>query len=338
MCRLVPAFAVLALTSAAAADSQVSVQLSQDGQQLASSLGLSPAELEMRIKSRIDEAYQTANVDGFLRAFTDATTFSARGLGVDYASAPRSFLFGFGVNVAAAGNGGIDGEGQPTASLAANLAIMAGLNLAEWDLPRWTIFASGFHRTASTEQLRGGLTSAGAHLQYRLAQPTESGGAGTALRWIGLSATSGIELTRWNLGLVNNSLTTDLAVEGVPDDVAVSSTGRFDLTSTALTVPVELTTGLRIALIATVYVGVGLDFTVGKTTLDANLTGQMSTPGVDDVGTVTVTADGSSGGSPAQARGIVGAQVNLWKLKIFAQANASAIPAASIGFGIRLVN
>jgi hypothetical protein len=340
MIRAVLAAVTLLIPAVAAADTTVNVQLSNEGRALAQQLGTSPEQLAAQIKEQVDGAYQTANVDGFLRAFTDATSFSARGIGVDYASAPTGFLVGIAANVAAAGNGDVRNEDHPTAGLAANLAIMAGLNLKGSGLPKWTLFANGFYRGGAADRLDGTIISAGAHVQYRLVDPTSTQGTtGSAVRWLGLSLTTGIEYTRWNLGLGSDTLDTDLDVgEGAAaQTLALASAGRFDLRSNAVTIPFEATTGLRIAVLASVYIGAGIDLTRGNSTVEANLNGTLRTSDNRDVGTVAITGNGDNTGSPGSARILAGAQLNLANFKIFVQASASATPAASVAFGLRFV-
>jgi len=326
---------------AAHADTTVTVTLSNEGQMLAQAMGVSPAELAMQVKSKIDEAYQTARINSFLKEFTNATSFSQRGIGVDYSSAPTGFMVGMAANLAVAGNPDIHDKQHITGGLAANFSLMLGMNLSEWGHKKWTVFANGFYQEASLGDLEGSITSAGAHVQYNVLQPAASGGAGTAVRWLGLSLTSGLEYTRWNFGTGGTELTTpfDLSGGGMTVPVSFDSTGRFDLRSTALTVPIEVSTGLRIALIASVFVGAGIDLTPGgSSTLDAGLTGNVHTEDGRDLGAVTITGDGDSKGSPGQFRLLAGGQVNLWKLKIFVQANVSQAPAASVALGLKFVN
>lgn len=334
-------FIALGLLAPAAAHAEVGidVQLTNEGRQFASELGISEQQLVEQVRGEVDEAYQASNIKGFLKSFTDATAFSARGIGVDYASVPTGFMAGIAANVAAAGDDEVFDDGRPTAGLAANLAVMVGLNLKKWDLPKWSLYANGFYRKGSTDELRGGITSAGAHVQYRLIDAADTDGASKAVRWIGLSVTSGIELTRWNLETKSGGIETDLDVIGTGEnaDVVLNSVGQFDLTSTATTIPIEVTTGLRLAVLATVYAGVGTDITVGKSTVDAGLSGQLTARDDRDLGTVTISGDGEGSASPAAFRALVGAQLNLTALKIFAQANVSAVPAASIAFGLRFV-
>ncbi len=336
--RLAVIVSALACAAAARADTAVNVQLTRDGDQLARELGVTPAQLAAQVKAAIDNAYQTSNIDGFLSDFVDATSFSARGIGVDYASLPKGFIAGFAVNVAAAGNQELRSDERPTAGLAANLALMLGMNLAEWKLPRWTIYANGFYRNAELERLDGSILSAGAHVQYTVIPAPADGGTGTFVRWIGLRATTGLELTQWRLRNTD-TLSTDFSVGsgGNTANVDVDLMGQLDLRTRSMTVPLEATTGLRILWLATLYAGVGVDVTIGNADLTADMNGIARSDDGRELGTVTVTGDGTSTGSPATVRALAGLQINLWKLRVFAQVNASQSPAASVAFGLKFV-
>ncbi len=329
----------LLIPAVAHAQATVTVNLNAEGEQYATALGITPQDLADQVREDVDRAYQASNLKSFLRSFTDATAFSARGIGVDYGSVPTGFMAGIAANVAAAGDDDVFEDGRPTAGLAANVAVMLGLNLKNWDLPKWSFYVNGFYRKGSTDQLTGGITSAGAHVQYRIIEAANTDGASKAVRWLGLTLTSGIEFTRWNLETKPDGVETDVDIigSGANADLVVSSTGRFDLTSTATTVPIEVTTGFRLAVLASVYFGVGTDLSVGESTVDAGLSGTITTNDNRDLGTVAVNGSGDGSASPAALRALVGAQLNLTALKIFAQANLSAVPAASIAFGLRFV-
>jgi hypothetical protein len=327
-----------ALPSLAHADAAVTVTLSPEGQALAQQAGITESDLAMRIKTRVDDAYDTANVNKFLRSFGDATSFAQRGLGVDYMSVPGSFMIGIGAQVGVSSPDELSLDQRPTAGGAAvNASIMLGWNLKDQGAPRWTLFANGFYEKGDTDQLKGNIATGGFHIQYRLVEPQVDEGVGAAIvRWGGLDLTTGVEFTRWSFG-ANNTVTNELTVDGISEPLSLASTGRYDLTSTAGTIPIELTTGLRIALLVSVYAGVGFDITGGKSTVDGDLTGTLTTPDKTNVGTVHITESGSNTSSPGTFRGLAGVQVNLWKLKVYTQANVSQLPAASLGFGVRLV-
>ena len=330
----------LILTGGAASAQTVTVTLSPQGQALAASLGTTPQDLASKIQTQVENAYDTANINSFLRSFANATTFAQHGLGVDYMSLPGSFMLGVGGQVALATDGDLNDPQRTTAGFAANFSIMLGLNLKAYGHPRWTLFANGFYEDGSTDRLNGAITTAGAHVQYRLVNPQIDQGVGTAiLRWTGIDVTSGVEFTRWSFG-ANDTITNDFTVAAGQGstNLTLDSTGKFDLSSNALTVPIEVTTGLRIVEIVSLYAGVGFDFTGGKASMDANLNGTMKASDGTNVGTVAIVASGNNTASPGQFRGLAGVQLNIWALKIFSQINVAPDPAvASLAFGLRVV-
>jgi len=338
------AVATLGFAAPARADGEVAVTLTPEGEELGTALGVTPDQLAQQLEDTIDEMYRVQRADEFLRAFADATSFSNRGIGVDYASNADGLMFGLAANLAVAvGDLGVeerDAE-HPVAGVAANLAIMGGVNLERFDQPRLTLYGNGFWRRGAYEQLDGSITSVGVHAQYQVLGETR-GNKALVFQWSGLTLTGGLELARWAFGL-EDSIDTDYTIDGDTDaDATLSSTGRFDLTSTTVTVPLEATTGVRILYLLSVYGGVGIDLQAGTSTLDADLDGTMTAidPRDDsevDLGTADITIDGSSSPSVGKLRGLLGVQVNFWKLKVFVQANAMPFRAASVAAGLRVV-
>jgi hypothetical protein len=329
---------MLAFPALAHAQSTVTVMLSPQGQALAMQAGISEADLESRIKTQVDNSYDTTNVNKFLRSFGDATSFAQRGIGVDYMSVPGSFMIGIGAQVGVSSTDELTLDQRPTSGgSAANASIMIGYNLKDSGAPRWTLFANGFYESGSTDQLNGKITTGGLHVQYKLIEPqVDQGTAAVVLRWTGLDLTTGVEFTRWVLN-ANDTITQTFNVDGISQQISMASTGKFNLSSTAGTIPIELTTGLRIIELVSLYGGIGFDITGGKSTVDADLTGVLTTPDKTNVGTVHITETGNNTSSPGQFRGLAGVQLNLWKLKVYTQVNVSQLPAASVGFGVRLV-
>jgi hypothetical protein len=330
---------MLVLPAVAHAQATVTVNLSPQGQALATSIGTSSTQLAADIQKQVNAAYDTTNLGGFVRSFADATTFAQRGLGVDYMSLPGSFIIGVGGQIALATDGDLNPSQSSTAGFAANFSIMLGLNLKAYDHPKWTLFVNGFYENGSTDRLNGAITTAGGHVQYRLVDAQVDQGVEAAiLRWGGLDLTSGIEYTRWAFA-ANDNITNNYTVSesGGSANLTVDSTGTFNFKSNALTVPIELTTGFRLVELFSFYGGVGFDFTEGKAYLDANLNGTMKTPDGTNVGTVTISGTASNTASPGNFYGLAGVQINLWALKIFSQVNLSPEPAASLAFGLRLV-
>jgi hypothetical protein len=305
---------------AARADVTVDVNLTPAGSQLAKQMGVTADQLAQRLRDRINSVVGT---DGpSLQAFSDAAVLSSHGLGVDYVSVPESLVVGVAGNVASAA-GDLDSR---FGGLAANVAVMAGMNLSAFDLPRWTVYGSGFYRSDTVDGIEGSITNGAAHVQYALIPATP----GSVARWTGLQVTSGLELTQWSLGSAK-AMGTTFSIQG--HTFGYDMMGHFQLASNTLAVPVELSTGVRVAIVS-VYAGVGADLAQGQGTIDAQLTGPLHDTDGRNLGTVTIMGHDSHGASPFAARALGGVQIDAWKLKIFGHVNAEA-SATSLGVGVR---
>jgi hypothetical protein len=312
--------------SVAQADVTVGVKLNAQGQMLASQLGITSDELASRMRDRIDAAMGTDGAS--LQAFSDAAVLSSHGLGVDYVSAPESLIVGVAANAA---TGTTDAPTTIGGGLAANVAVMAGMNLSPWRLPRWTLYGSGFYRSETVDSITGHISNGGAHIQYALVLP----GPGKVARWTGLQLTTGLELTRWTLG-TSRAMATTIAVKGTKGSATLGyePMGNFELGSSSVSIPVELSTGVRVAVVS-VYAGVGVDLTQGQGTIDAQLAGPLHDGEGRELGTATISGHDSHGASPFGARALGGVQLEAWKLKIFGHVNATVDAGDSVGIGVR---
>ncbi|MCB9561541.1 MAG: hypothetical protein H6709_09255 [Kofleriaceae bacterium] len=339
--------AALAVPGVAAAQGTVTITLTQDGQDLANALGISVTQLQQDTEDAIAEAYDVNRVDDFLRAFADATSFSNRGIGVDYAANADGLMLGVSGNVAVAvGDLGQDeaGADHPVAGVAPNLALMGGLNFSRWDLPQLTIYGNAFYRSGSLDKLTGSITSVGAHAQYKFFSPTR-GKKALVLQWGGFDVTAGVEMSRWAFSLDSgDALETGFTLGGTSgsSDVTLAAQGTFALSTTAVVVPLEATTSLRLLYFLSVYAGGGIDVQLGKASLDADLDGTMTAIRPSDgaevnMGTAQVQVTGEHGPSTGEGRVLAGVQANFWKLKTFVQLNFMPVRSASVAFGLRLV-
>ena len=322
------------LGGVARADVTVDLKLNANGQQLAQQLGLTSQQLAQRIAARIDQVFATDRVGSFLQTFADTSAFSGRGLGVDYGSLPDGALFGMSATGALA-TGNETFTGSPLVrGMAANLALMGGLNLAHWGHPRVTMFANGFYRNASTDELAGGIASVGAHVQIAVIEPQEP----QTVRWIGVDLTTGVEVTRWTLGSTH-PIGDSFAIAGSRGqtmEVALDQNGRFDLEAATATIPVEASTGVRVANFIALYVGGAADLSGGAGTVSAATMGELRDAGGRSIGTVAIAGASSRAMSPFEPRALAGAQLELAQMKLVGQVNV-APSLASVGLGIRFV-
>jgi len=325
--------ALVASSAVASGDATVTVTLNQQGRELASDLGLSVPALIEHAEARIDELYKVSRIDELLRAFANTAGFAQRGLGADYDVDPGDIFVG-------AGAAGVHGDvaiGTTNTLLGGsivNFSLLAGANLRRWHHPRWTTFASGFYEATTIHGLEGHLLTLGAHVQYQLVQPTQPGNA----MWTGVAATTGLEVAKWTVGTAS-SIESHFIAEGPNDrhSIHMSSTGTLDVITTTVGVPIELTTGVRLLHVITLYTGGGLALTSGDSTISAQLESQLTINSDNlPVGSATITGSGESSPSIASAHAIAGAMIHTRHARVFMQGTLGS-GELSVALGLRVV-
>lgn len=311
----------------------VTVTLNEEGATAAERLNVSVPELAQRAHDRIEELYKVARLDELLNAFADTGSFSQRGLGVDYDVDPGDILVGIAVAGVHA-DVAIGTENTLLGGSIVNINLMTGVNLARWARPRWTLFANGFYESTTIRGLTGNLLTLGSHVQYKAIPGTRRG----ALHWTGVAVTTGLEYAKWRIGEVAGTpIDSRFSAEGNDGGVVerytihMSSTGTLDVTSTTLTIPLEVTTGIRVGVFA-LYGGGGIDLTAGSSEIVAELDSTLSyTADRIPIGTAIITGSGENGPTPLTAHALAGIAVHTRHVRAFLQ---GAVSPAVVGVAI----
>jgi hypothetical protein len=342
---------VLGVRSASA---QVVITPAAGADSLASSLGISTDALVQQLTSQVNGLFQTSNVSAFLKDFQNAQSFSAKGLGVDYAS--EGTLVEAGATISFASN--VDKAYKPSGSYTdppisgggGNFSLMAGLGLGLIGLDPLMVFGNWFKGTASLGQLDGDYQNWGFHGQLRLFGPSRGLSATQFLiRWGGIAITSGADYSRLALRSSQNLRSTfnlPTNAPGVMVPVTVASDGpiTFSVEQTTWSVPLEITTSLRLLTLLTVYGGLGLDWQLGggsdmnikmSATLSGKVPGDTTTV---NLGSASVAATGHVNPSAARLREIIGLQINAMLVRLFVQVNVTGDSPllTSVAAGLRL--
>ncbi len=326
--------AVLAHAATAGADSSVVVTLNAQGEQLAQDIGLSVPELIATSKLKIDELYKLSRLPSLLRSFANTAAVSQRGLGVDYDPDSGDVLIG-------ATAGGIHGDvaigttNELLGGSIVNFAVMSGVNLGRWKHPRWTVFANGFYEATTIHNLDGTLLTLGAHVQYKVLPASRPG----HIRWIGVSATTGLEYANWTVGTTSGgSIESHFVAQGSIDrsSIHMSSTGTLDVNTSTTSVPIELTTGVRLFDTLVFYGGGGLDLTAGSSGIVAQLTSALTINENNlPVGTAVITGTDSSSASPVTVHALVGFEIHTRHVRVAFQ-GAVAPGETAVNVGLRI--
>ena len=117
----------------------------------------------------------------------------------------------------------------------------------------------------------------------------------------------------------------------------LTSTGTLSVIADTLTIPIEVTTGVRLVETISVYGGAGVDLTVGSSTITAALDGALANNNGDvPLGTTRIDASGSEGPSTTAVHALAGVQVNTSHVQVFVQGLASP-SVTGLSLGLRIV-
>ena len=292
------------------------------------------AQLEREIKA----LFGASDVGEFLRLSANAQSLANRGLGADYATNPEGLFFGFAIGAAVnAGDADVQDieELDVPVSAGAQLALTGGYNFSAVGVRNLTVSAKALFFPLTVQQLDGRFANLGAHVQYKAFGPV----GGALLKWGGIDLTAGFEWSRASLELTDQGYDADFQLD---PSVTVNSTwaGRLELTQTAVSIPVELTSNFTLLSFLTLYAGGGITFQVGDATTDIELEAVSLTSTIEgeaiDLGRGTITVADERNADPTAYHLLVGLQLNLWKFHLFGQATALTRDAAlGVSAGLR---
>ena len=329
-----PAAIVLATATPARADSSIVVTLTPDGEGIAAYLHLTVPEMIQNAEDKFNALFQTANLPALLSAFASTTAIADRGLGVSYAVTSNQIMVGAVANGAIATDASLSSSDHVVGGFIFNFAGMAGANLGRWGAPRWTVFVNGFYEQAGYHDLEGHLTTGGAHVQFHAIDGTRPG----AVQWIGLDVTSGLELAKWSISTQRDALEIHFKVEnpqGDSEQLALEAAGKMNVDANSLTIPLEVTTGVRFGGVFSIYGGGGVDITQATATIDVDLQGPIVLRmNQDYLGDAHVVATGQASPSALSVHGLLGLQLDVPHANVYVQGIATPDD-EGVAFGIR---
>lgn len=295
---------------------------------LAAQAGIDDAgALQSELEGQFDTTLVLDDQSAYMQQMADANVLSAKGMGVDYASKFEKFIIGGGFGSAVNSAGFTFSRGDtalPSGGFAFQATVMAGLNLGGFDdrdgfADRVRIYANGLYAPVAGDPFTGELLNYGGHLQLALINPT--GEKNALVRFAGLDLTTGYERSRYVMQLE----------QGLPipsGDVTWDATGRYTITSDTQSVPVELSTGLKVAIVSA-YVGGAADINLGgEATGEIGLEGPLgadnpSTGQNVEIGSASVLATASGGAAQVTPRVFGGVMLHVLFVKLYGHLNVT---------------
>ena len=194
---------------------------------------------------RSRSAFRFEGNTALMERLARANAHAVRGLGVDYASNPKMFVFGVSAGPAV-NDSGFDlferGEDLlPANGFTPQAGIMAGVNLGAFNadddslLDRFVVYTNAMRAAPEIGDYQATVWTWGLHGQYAIVPPVKSG----AVTWGGVDATTGFDLASYTVALTKST----------PIDGGLGTwdaTGTYEVKAKATTIPLEISTsGLR---------------------------------------------------------------------------------------------
>lgn len=305
-------------------------------------MGLDTHAVETRVGGAIQDQLNLADPDSYLGHFANAAVTATKGMGVDYASNPEKFSVGGTLGTAVSGvpPSFVRGpDSLPEGGYAFMASLYGGVNLGvltagdKGPLEHVLLYVNGLgFSPPSTREFRASMFNLGAHAQVKLGGPVSL----KAFEWGGVDLTGGYEQSFYRLQL-SKGLPITQDVSG--SSVTWTAEGNFELSATSSTIPLEVSSNLRLTLL-TAYLGFGYDLVPGATAVGtASLGGPVSASDggrTEDLGSASVALAAHGLADPNQARVFVGAQANILVLKVFGHLNLGLNQTYGGFVGVRL--
>jgi hypothetical protein len=148
--------------------------------------------------------------------------------------------------------------------------------------------------------------------------------------------TTGLEHSRWTIG-TESSIESHFTAHGTSEDITIhmSSTGTLDVLSSITTIPLEVSTGVRLARIIVAYAGGGLDLALGTSSVAAQLDSVLSYTGNQiPVGNAVIVGSGENGPSTLTVHALGGLAIHTRHAR-FVMQGVVAPGEFGVSFGLR---
>jgi hypothetical protein len=326
---------MLACCSAAfAAGPTVNVNLDEDrfaeiGGDVNESYDLFNQEIEKRFQLNANSA--------LMERLALANAHAVRGLGVDYASNPKKFVFGLSAGPAV-NDSGFDlfsrgDELLPENGFTPQAGILAGVNLGVFNpgedsqLDRIMVYTNAMRAAPAVADFKATVWTWGLHGQYAIVEPVKSG----SVTWGGVDGTTGFDLSSYTVELT----------QGTPVDGGLGTweaEGTYILKAKATTIPVEVSTSVSVPG-ASLWIGLAGDLAPGaRAEREVELAGDIT---YDDdpsitLGTVSAKLSERVDVQPVGGRFFTGFQFDIMAVKLYSHLNFSTDKSIGAHAGLRV--
>lgn len=257
--------------------------------------------------------------------------------------ATTRYNVGFGLSGAFSGgtSASSGANSLPSVGAAGHTGLMLGANGEVIKIfrgldPKKVMYHASFNTMDLSRFFRHGITIDSLQASLGVSYPVYSPRQWLAgVRFNGIRIASGLSYGSFN-GSYTTPFTSSAGGANMESDVTLT------VDSDIFTYSTEATAGVRLLYILDLFLGLGIDFNFGSTSL-AGTTSDGAVTATDGAGTTIFSGDAELDGTPetasptvVQLRFIMGTQVNLGPLVVFGQAQVSTPAVYSLNLGARV--
>lgn len=281
-------------------------------------LGGGGSNYSTQFENLLNPKLEDVDTEKFNLYLSNAAGIADRGLGTDYADTNFKWVnIGFIGGVGVAPTSGLSKLMQgdfDVMALSPALAVSIGLDMHYVPVPilKNFKFFFNFFTIDAGKWLGENISKAknlawGIHVLYPVVKSVDVKSA-NLLRWGGINVSGGIDYISNNI-----DFTFPLTQSGV------KLTPKLELTSWVFTIPLEVSTNVRLLYLLTLFAGFGTDFNFGSSQLKVGSSSFTATDG----GKYELNVDLGKKRSPhfMTLRVFAGLQVNIWAFHIYTKVN-----------------
>jgi hypothetical protein len=267
------------------------------------------------------------NIDKYAAGMANANAFAMKGQGSDYAENFTHFVFKPSFGVALDGDmdkpenaNGIGLGGALTVGL--NLDMLPFDKIGSVEMKDLDIFISFMNYDIDESQddtsFAGELSSFGIFARYRFMEGKDIF-PGYMLEWGGIHLHTGLQRSTMGIKLTQ-SFKDQTVTSGSTTGTFGDSSAVFNIDTTTTSIPLEISTYMRMLYVFTLYTGLGLDYNIGDGEVGLNASGSVSSSGTE-VATISANETGTGDAQATNFRGFLGLQFNVPLVRLYVHVN-----------------
>lgn len=288
-------------------------------------------QLTTEVESFINADLPEVSIGDYGTGIANSQGFAYRGLSSDYSDAFDYFMLRAGAGFAVEGD--LDAP-ENASGVGVGAAATVGLNLdllpidkvGPIELEKLDLFITFMNYSPDQDledtQFKGDISAFGFMARYQIVDAIDIV-PGNLFKWGGVFIHTGIQRSSVEADVTQSFPNEEITTDSGQTATLNNTSANFTFETSNTTIPIEVSTYLRMAWALTLFTGAGFDLVSGSTDVSLNASGTATGNGATSGYSAVITADESASGDADSTnfRAFLGGQLNLPFFRLYAQFN-----------------